>query len=163
MAICALFYLVSVMVLHAFSKIAEGELIRLILGCLLLLLYAGMTIFICLTTGMLRLKYVPRWLRTKWVCQAVVESNSYRFGLDEVINGRALQYVPESLHTADFCLAAVKRNGWALYYVPESLRTADLCLAAVRQDGEALQYVPESLRTEVLAKIEAQTPGGEVV
>ena len=39
-------------------------------------------------------------------------------------------------------LAAVRQNGWALEYVPESLKTAELCLEAVKQDGRALHYVP---------------------
>ena len=110
---------------------------------------------------------MPRWLRTAWVCRLVVTSDSYSFGLGEVINQRALEYVPKSLRTAklcaELCLAAAAWNRSALKFVPKSLRTAELCLAAVRQDEEALKFVPSPLRAEVLAKIEEQTPGGEVV
>ena len=44
-------------------------------------------------------------------------------------------------------MAAVAQAGGALQYVPESLKTAEICMAAVAQAGGALQYVPESLQT----------------
>ena len=62
--------------------------------------------------------------------------------------GYVLQYVPDSLRTAEVCREAVQQYGRALAYVPEPQRTVDLCRAAVRQDGSALQYVPDSRRTE---------------
>ena len=39
----------------------------------------------------------------------------------------------------DYCLAAVRQNGFSLNYVEE--QTLEICLAAVRQNGLALQYV----------------------
>ena len=147
LAICTLLYLFPILVLFAFYMIEEGEFIHAIFSCLALLILARGTIVICLKTGMLHLKYVPKWLRTAWACRLVVESNSDSFGLGDVINGRALQYVPESLRTAELCLAAVKQHGDALEYVPESLHTAELYLAVVKQNGRALEDVPEYLRT----------------
>ena len=57
----------------------------------------------------------------------------------------------------------VRQDGLALDDVTVSLRTADFYLAWVKQTGWALKFVPRPLRAEVLAKIEQQTPGGEVV
>jgi hypothetical protein len=36
----------------------------------------------------------------------------------------------------------VQNDGWALKYVPESLRTAEVCLAAVKNYPDAWRYVP---------------------
>ena len=65
-------------------------------------------------------------------------------------NGRALQYVAESLREdREFMLAAVQQDGTALAYAAESLRDdRQIVLAAVQQDGSALAYAAESLRAD---------------
>ena len=60
------------------------------------------------------------------------------------------------------CRAAA-RNGRALQYVPKRLCTANLCLAAVKQHRYALEFVPGPLRAEVLGKIDEKTLASEVV
>ena len=61
--------------------------------------------------------------------------------------GRALQFVPETLpEYREMCSVAVKQNGWALQHVPEVLRDREVCLAAVNQNGWELAYVPRALR-----------------
>ena len=54
-------------------------------------------------------------------------------------NGYALQYVKEQ--TPEMCLEAVKEHGNALEYVKE--QTPEICLAAVKIDGQALRFVKE--------------------
>ena len=61
--------------------------------------------------------------------------------------GLPLQFVPESLRSAEICRAAVEKHGWALQCVPDSLRSAEICRAAIEEDGRAIQFVPESLRS----------------
>jgi hypothetical protein len=41
----------------------------------------------------------------------------------------------------EYCLSAVKLNGFALEYVKE--QTEEICLAAVNKNGRALQYIKE--------------------
>jgi len=54
-------------------------------------------------------------------------------------DGYALMYVKEQ--TAEICMEAVKQNGNALMYVRE--QTAEICMEAVKQDSNALMYVRE--------------------
>jgi len=57
--------------------------------------------------------------------------------------------VPEEFRYAVY-MEAVSEFGCALQYAPESLKTAEICLAAVRQSGRSIQYVPENLKTAEL-------------
>ena len=41
----------------------------------------------------------------------------------------------------EYCLQAVKQNGYALQWVKE--QTPEICLEAVKQYGQALEYVKE--------------------
>ena len=54
-------------------------------------------------------------------------------------DGYALQYVKEQ--TFEMCLEAVKQNGYSLKFVKE--QTHEICLEAVKQNGNALEYVKE--------------------
>ena len=68
-------------------------------------------------------------------------------------NGRALEYVPNSMITSDLYMVACTSNGNALRYVPESMITSNLCIAACKNSGNALQYVPESMKTPDLCMV----------
>jgi hypothetical protein len=75
-------------------------------------------------------------------------------------NGFVLKYVPEELRTPEMCLAAVQERSYALEYVPEHLKTAELCLAAVKgYDDDTLEYVPEELKTAELYLAAVQKSG----
>ena len=74
-------------------------------------------------------------------------------------DGRALEYVPDDLITAELCLAAVQEEGRALRYVPDDLRTSEVCLAAVQEDGRALYDVPDDLRTAEICRAAMQSVG----
>ena len=54
-------------------------------------------------------------------------------------DGYALEYVKEQ--TPEICLEAVKRDGNALEWVKE--QTYEICLVAVKENGNAFQYVEE--------------------
>ncbi len=54
-------------------------------------------------------------------------------------NGYALEYVKEQ--TSEMCLEAVKRDGLTLKFVKE--QTPEICLVAVKQNGYALRFVKE--------------------
>ena len=47
----------------------------------------------------------------------------------------------EDWNDSEYCLVAVKRDGYNLRFVKN--QTHEICLAAVKQDGHALQYVKE--------------------
>ena len=47
----------------------------------------------------------------------------------------------ENWNDSEYCLVAVKENGYALEYVKE--QTPEICLEAVKEDGHVLQYVKE--------------------
>ena len=63
-----------------------------------------------------------------------------------------LLVMPESLKTAEICLAAVQDNGLALEFVPDELKTMEMCLAAVQNNAKALQFVHQTLKVAVLEK-----------
>lgn len=52
----------------------------------------------------------------------------------------------------DYCLEAVKKNGWALQYV--NSQTPEICLEAIKQNGWALRYVKEQNIETILAALE---------
>ena len=52
-------------------------------------------------------------------------------------NGYALRYIEKQ--TSEICLAAVQENGWALQYVRE--QTPEICAAAIKQDPSSVEYV----------------------
>ena len=54
-------------------------------------------------------------------------------------DGYALEYVKEQ--TSEMCLEAVKRDGLTLKFVKE--QTPEICLEAVKQNGYALRFVKE--------------------
>jgi len=59
-------------------------------------------------------------------------------------DGYMLRYVREQ--DREICLEAVKQNGYALQYVREQDR--EICLEAVKQNGYALQYVDKRVFPE---------------
>lgn len=50
--------------------------------------------------------------------------------------------IPEKHMDRNFCLEAVKINGYILLYVPRSLVDREMCEEAVRNNGNAIKYVP---------------------
>ena len=66
--------------------------------------------------------------------------NDFEYCLEAVKqNGYALAFVKEQTH--EMCLEAVKRDGLALEYVKD--QTPEICLEAVKRNGCALEYVKE--------------------
>jgi len=63
-----------------------------------------------------------------------------------------LLVMPESLKTAEICLAAVQDNGLALEFAPDELKSVEICTAAVQNRDEAMEFVPKTLKTVVLKK-----------
>ena len=51
----------------------------------------------------------------------------------------------EDWNDSEYCLEAVKENGYNLEYVKE--QTPEICLEAVKEDGYALEYVKEQTPT----------------
>ena len=70
-------------------------------------------------------------------------------------DGRALQYVPEELRTAEVCLEAVRRDGRVLGFVPDELMTEELCLEALMECGKGSLYRPEELQKKVRERFTA--------
>ena len=69
--------------------------------------------------------------------------NDYNYCLEAVKrNGYNIKYVKEQ--TKEMCLEAVKQNGYNIKYVKE--QTNELCLEAVKQNGKALYYVKEQTK-----------------
>ena len=66
--------------------------------------------------------------------------NDFEYCLEAVKeNGFALKWVKNQ--TPDICLEAVKQNGFALRFVIN--QTHEMCLEAVKRDGYAIEYVKE--------------------
>lgn len=81
------------------------------------------------------LKYVPIFLKDKYMCMEAVRQN---YG--------ALRFVPRLLKDNDICIEAVKQHYNAVKYVPDSLKNKDICMEIVKQDSDALNYIPYKLR-----------------
>jgi uncharacterized membrane protein YecN with MAPEG domain len=99
-------------------------------------------------------------------------------------NGKALEYVPETLKSVELCIAAVLDCYWMREYVPEEkqalveafvameidedcefeyvsvkLKNAEICLAAVQNNGKALEYVPEKFKNAEICLAAVQNDG----
>ena len=61
-----------------------------------------------------------------------------------------LLVMPESLKTAEICLAAVQDNGLALEFAPDELKSVEICTAAVQNRDEAMEFVPKTLEAAIL-------------
>jgi hypothetical protein len=85
------------------------------------------------------LEFVPEEYRTREVCLAAIEEDSY-----------SIQYIENP--TEEMCLAAVKIHGWALSYIEN--QTEEICLEAIKQDPYALRFVkkqtPQLIQAAVL-------------
>jgi hypothetical protein len=80
----------------------------------------------------------------------------------KIIDGRALEFLPDQLKTEEIWdeliteeiwKIAVAQDGYGLQYVPTELLTKEICELAVAETGWALQFVPEELRTYEICKI----------
>ncbi|MCL2128744.1 MAG: DUF4116 domain-containing protein [Treponema sp.] len=99
------------------------------------------------------LEHVPESLKTTELCIATVRGGEHGWASISSTS----RYIPaDQFENEEFCLALVKSEGRALEYVPETLRTREICLAAVQKDGQALEYVPEALRTEEICTAAAK-------
>ena len=86
--------------------------------------------------------------------EQVIEKNGKKYKVIEVIeepknkvivNGwDVTEYEP--WYDEEYCLEAVKRNGYALKYVKE--QTKEICIEAVKQNSDALQYVDKRVFEE---------------
>ena len=65
-------------------------------------------------------------------------------------NGYELKYI--KIQTPEICLEAVKNYAWALKYI--KIQTPEICLAAVKQVGNSLQYVKDQTPEICLAALE---------
>ena len=94
------------------------------------------------------LEYLESIRENKYTLEFVMDWNDEDYCLAAVKNnGFALQFVKEQ--TEEICLVAVKGNGLALQFVEE--QTEEICLAAVKQSGEALEYIDKEKFPDVYA------------
>jgi len=54
---------------------------------------------------------------------------------------------------AKYWLEKIEKFAWEFKNVPKELVTEEFCLAAVRQNGWALKYVPEALKAKIRAAL----------
>jgi len=98
--------------------------------------------------------YVPKDLITEELCTIAKEGDKPCCFLFESM--------PKKFKTYEYCLEAVKHDGWLIKYVPEKFKTIELCFEAFKRNHYALKFTPQSLKSEVQAVID-RWKAGEVV
>jgi len=90
--------------------------------------------------------YVPKDLITEELCTIAKEGDKPCYFLFESM--------PKKFKTYEYCLEAVKHDGWLIKYVPEKFKTIELCFEAFKRNHYALKFTPQSLKNEVQAVID---------
>ena len=57
--------------------------------------------------------------------------------------------IPNKYKDEEFCLEAVKINGYILMYLPQNVINLNMCIEAVRNNSKSIRYVPEKFYSEV--------------